>query len=444
MHIRSFSKKLSSFQIIIAGFGGLILLGTFLLMLPIASKNGQWTSLEDACFTSTSAVCVTGLVVHDTATYWSAFGKGVILCLIQIGGLGLVTVTAFIALLAGKKISLFQRNLLQESVSAPQVGGVVKMVRFICIVVFAIEVLGALAMLPTFCSAYGGAGVWMAIFHSVSAFCNAGFDVMGGKSGHYSSLTAFSTHMGIVIPICLLIIIGGIGFMTWQDVMEHRLHFKRYRMQTKVILTTTLVLILVPTLLFFFCDFAAWPLKERLSLSLFQAVTPRTAGFNTADLSLMTGAGRSVMIALMLIGGSPGSTAGGIKTTTIAVLAANAVAVIRREKSVKMFGRRIEDSNVKTAAALLVLYLNFAIAGACIISAIEGVGMGTCLFETVSAIGTVGLSLGLTPSLGLISHIILILLMFFGRVGGLTLLFAAINSNGVELSQYPIEKIHVG
>ncbi|MCR5006552.1 MAG: Trk family potassium uptake protein [Clostridiales bacterium] len=444
MSKRLFKKKPSSFQIIIAGFGGLILLGTLLLMLPVSSRSGQWTSLEEAWFTSTSAVCVTGLVVHDTATYWSAFGKAIILILIQIGGLGLVNVTAFFALVSGRRISLFQRSLLQESVSAPQVGGIVKMVRFICIVVFAIEVLGAIVMMPIFCDAYGASGIWMSVFHSVSAFCNAGFDVMGGRTGKYSSLTAFSANAGIVLPICLLIIIGGIGFYTWQDMVDNRLHFKKYRMQSKVIITTTLILILVPAVLFFLHDFAAYPLKERLSLSFFQAVTPRTAGFNTADLSLMTGTGRTLMIALMLIGGSPGSTAGGIKTTTIAVLVANAAAIIRRKKSVKMFGRRIEDSNVKTAATLLTLYLFFAITGACIISTVEDLPVASCLFETVSAIGTVGLSLGLTPGLGLVSHIILILLMFFGRVGGLTLLFAAVNSNGVEVSQYPIEKIHVG
>ena len=220
-----FKKKPSSFQIIIAGFGGLILLGTLVLMLPISSRSGQWTSLEEAWFTSTSAVCVTGLVVHDTATYWSAFGKTIILILIQIGGLGLVTVTAFIALVSGKRISLFQRSLLQESVSAPQVGGIVKMVRFICNVVFVIELLGAVVMMPTFCKAYGTAGIWMSVFHSVSAFCNAGFDVMGGRTGKYSSLTAFSANAGIVVPICLLIIIGGIGFMTWRDMVDNRLHF---------------------------------------------------------------------------------------------------------------------------------------------------------------------------------------------------------------------------
>ena len=441
---RIFGKQVSSFQIVILGFVAVILLGTGLLMLPVSSRAGTWTSIDDALFTATSAVCVTGLVVKDTAIYWSFFGQAVILILIQIGGLGLVTVTAFIALVSGKRISLFQRSLLQESVSAPQLGGIVKMVRFICIVVFVIELLGAVVMMPTFCKAYGTAGIWMSVFHSVSAFCNAGFDVMGGRTGKYSSLTAFSANPGIVMPICLLIIIGGIGFMTWRDMVDNRLHFKKYRMQSKVIITTTFILILLPAVLYFLHDFAAYPLKERLSLAFFQAVTPRTAGFNTADLSSMTSTGRTVMIALMLIGGSPGSTAGGIKTTTIAVLAANTIGIIRRKKNVKMFGRRIEDSIVKTAAALLTLYLCFAIASACVISAIENLPIGTCLFETVSAIGTVGLSLGLTPSLGLISHIILILLMFFGRVGGLTLLFAAINSNGVEFSQYPIEKIHVG
>ena len=433
-------RKLSTFQIIVMGFAGIVLLGTLLLMLPVSTKAGIVTSFEEALFTSTSAVCVTGLIVHDTATYWSAFGQAVILILIQIGGLGIISVTAFILAISGKRLTLRQRSLLQESVSADQIGGMWKILSFIFRVAFIIEAIGALLMLPTFCKAYGAS----AIFHSISAFCNAGFDIMGSRTGKFTSLTAFSGHMGIVLPICLLIVVGGIGFLTWRDVVENRLRFKKYRMQSKAILVTTAILIIFPMILLFFNDFAGYPLKERIALSLFQAITPRTAGFNTADLNALSGVGRTITISLMLIGGSPGSTAGGLKTTTMAVLTANVIAIIRRKKSTEMFGRRIEDQIVKTAAALLFIYLMFSFIGACIISTLDGIPIGTSIFETVSAIATVGLSMGITPSLGLVSHLILILLMFFGRVGGLTILFAAINSTGVELAQRPIEKIHVG
>ena len=441
---RRLSFKLSTFQIIVSGFGGLILLGTILLMLPISSKGGGFTSFEEALFTSTSAVCVTGLVVHDTATYWSAFGQAVILILIQIGGLGIISVTTFFAAISGKRLTLKQRSLLQESVSADQIGGMVKMLSFVFKVACIVEVLGAILLLPTFCKAYGVSGIWMSLFHSISAFCNAGFDVMGSKTGKFTSLTAYSSHMGIVLPICFLIVIGGLGFRTWQDLADNKWHFKKYRMQSKVILVTTAILVFLPMLLLFFTDFANYPVKERIGLSLFQAITPRTAGFNTADMASLTGIGRVLTISLMLIGGSPGSTAGGVKTTTMAVLVANVIGIIRRKKHAQMFGRRIEDQIVKTASAILFIYLLLAFTSACIISAIDKIPIGTSIFETVSAIGTVGLSLGITPSLGLVSHLLLILLMFFGRVGGLTILFAAINSNGVEVAQRPIEKIHVG
>ena len=444
MKVHRMGEKLSSFRIIIIGFLGAILIGAFLLMLPISAQSRQWTSPEHALFTSTSAVCVTGLVVKDTATYWSYFGQGVLLLLIQLGGLGVISVAAVIASVSGRKISLLQRSMLQDSISAHQLGDIVPLTKFIFRIAFLTELAGALLLLPWFCKEFGAGGIWMAVFTSVSAFCNAGFDLMGSRSGAFSSLTYFGGHPGVIIPICLLIIIGGIGFLTWDDVCHHKFRFKRYRMQSKVILVTSLVLIVLPGILFFFSDYAGVPLKERFCFSLFQAVTPRTAGFNTTDLSLLTGAGRTVFIALMLVGGSPGSTAGGMKTTTLAVLFANMTAVIRKKKSAEMFGRRVEDGTVRTAGALLMMYLFLALSAACTISLIEGEPLTTCLFETASAVGTVGLSLGMTPSLGLVSHLILMVLMFFGRVGGLTILFAAISTSGVEVSQYPVEKINVG
>lgn len=437
-------RKMSSFQIIICGFLAVILVGTMILMLPISTVGRQWASFETALFTSVSAVCVTGLVVQDTASFWSAFGQFIIMLLIQIGGLGIISVTAFLVTVSGRKISLLQRSLLMESISADQVGGIVKMTSFIFRLAFTVELIGATLMMPTFCINFGLSGIWMAVFHSVSAFCNAGFDVMGTHSGTFSSLTYFSDSFGVVIPICALIVIGGIGFLTWGDVAFHGIHFKRYRMQSKVIIVTTAGLILFPTLFFFLNDFAAYPLKQRLCLSLFQAVTPRTAGFNTADMAAVTGVGRVMMIVLMLIGGSPGSTAGGIKTTTAAVLLANVISTVRRRRSTQLFGRRIDDETVRQSATLLMIYPLFVLAAAQVISFIEDIPIGPCIFETASAIGTVGLSLGITPSLGTVSHLLLIMLMFFGRVGALTIMFAATSRDGLEVSQCPFAKIHVG
>ncbi|MBR4132819.1 MAG: Trk family potassium uptake protein [Oscillospiraceae bacterium] len=444
MYIRSLGKTLSSFQIVILGFLGLILTGTVLLMLPAAAKGGSGASFGDALFTATSAVCVTGLVVQDTATCWSAFGQAVILVLIQIGGLGVVSVAAFIAMVSGRKISLMQRSMLQDSISAHQLGGIVKMTGFLFKTALLAELAGALMMLPAFCGRYGASGVWMSVFHSVSAFCNAGFDVMGDKTGPFSSLTSFGASAGVVLPVCFLIVMGGIGFLTWDDVAAHKLRFRRYRMQSKVVLTTTAVLIAVPALLLFFFEYRGHPAGERILLSLFQAVTPRTAGFNTANLSALSGAARMLLIGLMLIGGSPGSTAGGMKTTTAAVLLANAFSVFRRKKNALLFGRRVEDAAVKNAATLLMMYLFMTLLGAAVISMADRLPVGTCLFETASAIGTVGLSLGITPSLSFLSRLVLIGLMFFGRVGGLTLIYAAVSSRAADVSQRPVEKIIVG
>ena len=437
-------KRISTFRIIILGFIGVILLGTCVLMLPAASVSGKGAPFGDALFTAISAVCVTGLIVRDTATSWSGFGQAAILLMIQIGGLGVITAAASIALLSGRKLSLMQRSLLQNSMSAPQVGGIVRMTGFIFRMAFLIEGAGAVLLMPLFIKQFGLPGIWMAVFHSVSAFCNAGFDVMGSRTGAYSSLTAFSDSLPAVLIICALIIIGGIGFLTWDDISDKKWHLKKYRMQSKVILSVTAVLILVPGLIFFFRDFAAFPLKERFCLSLFQAVTPRTAGFNTADLNAMTGTGRAITIFLMLTGGAPGSTAGGMKVTTLAVILANSAAVFRRRKSAQLFGRRIENAIIRNAATLFVLYIALASCGALFISAIENLPVDVCLFETASAIGTVGLSLGITPGLGMVSRIILMFMMFLGRVGGLTLIYAALSGNISETSRPPVEKIAVG
>lgn len=437
-------KKYTSFQIITLGFATVILAGTILLMLPISSKTDMITPFHEAIFTATSAVCVTGLVVQDTATYWSGFGQCVILVLIQIGGLGVITVAAAFAMLSGRKISLMQRSVMQEAIAAPKVGGVVRLTNFVLKATFLIELTGAVIMMPVFIKDFGIKGIWMAFFHSVSAFCNAGFDLMGTESVKYASLTSYSSNPVINVTIILLIIIGGIGFLTWEDVLINKLRFKSYRMQSKVIFTTTALLILFPALFFFFKDFEDMALKERFLSSIFQAVTPRTAGFNTTDLTGMTEAGQAIMISLMLIGGSPGSTAGGMKTTTFAVLLANVLASFRRKEDVQIFGRRLENSAVKNAATIFMMYITFFFTGAVIISVLEDLPFTICLFETASAIGTVGLTLGITPNLSIFSQMILMGLMFLGRVGGLTLIYAAFSGTGKELSKFPREKITVG
>ena len=437
-------KRFSSSQIILFGFAGVILVGTLLLMLPFASASGRSAPFTDSLFTATSAVCVTGLVVHDTATYWSGFGQGVILVLIQIGGMGVVTVASAIVMASGKKISLMQRATMQDAISAPQIGGIVRFTGFILKGILLFELLGAVLMAPVFIRDFGpGKGIWMAIFHSISAFCNAGFDLMG-STGLYSSLTYYAFDPLINIVIMLLIVIGGIGFLTWQDIYSNRHHFSRYRMQTKVILSVTGVLVLLPALYFFFGEFSGLPLGQRVLASAFQAITPRTAGFNTMDLTQLSESGQFLTCILMLIGGSPGSTAGGMKTTTIAVLVACAVAVFRRREHGSFFGRRIADETVKNAVTVFTMYLTLFMLGAMVISRIEGLPILTSMFETASAIGTVGLTLGVTPTLHLASRLILIALMFLGRVGGLTLVYAALTASKNTLSRLPLEKIIVG
>ena len=436
--------RLSSFQIIILGFAGVILVGALLLMLPLASAESCVTPFPKTLFTATSAVCVTGLVVEDTGSYWSVFGQAILLVLIQVGGLGVVTVAVFFVMLSKRKISLMQRSTMQDAISAPKVGGIVRLTKFFLRGTFLIELLGALVMLPVFCRDYGWSGVWMAVFHSVSAFCNAGFDLLGQSGRPYPSLTGYAADPVINLTIMLLIVLGGIGFLTWDDVWKNRLHIRRYRMQSKVILVTTLCLILLPALFFFLADYSALPIGKRLLASFFQAVSPRTAGFNTMDLTAMTEASRAMMILLMLVGGSPGSTAGGMKTTTLAVLLANAVATFRRRESPQFFGRRVGSGAVKTAATILSMYLMLFFGCGLFISIYEALPLSTCLYETASAVGTVGLTLGITPQLHLPSQLLLILLMYLGRVGGLTLVYAAMSSREPSVAKLPLEKITVG
>lgn len=413
-------------------------------MLPISSVSGKVTPFNESLFTATSAVCVTGLVVQDTGSYWSTFGQAIILILIQIGGLGVITVAASFALLSGRKISLMQRSTMQEAIAAPKIGGIVRLTGFVLKATLIFELSGAVIMMPVLCKDYGVKGVWLAVFHSISAFCNAGFDILGTDTSKYVSLTQYVNCTSINLAVIFLIVIGGIGFLTWEDIYTNKLHFRRYRMQSKVILITSAILIIVPALYFFFFDLNNLPIKQRILSSLFQSVTTRTAGFNTVDLTALQEPSVATMIVLMIIGGSPGSTAGGIKTTTVAVLIANSLATFGRKDSSHFFKRRIDNQVVKNASTILIMYLVLSFTGAVAISTAEKIPFLKCLFETSSAIGTVGLTLGITPELGLFSQLILILLMFCGRVGGLTLIYAAISNTKKNISKYPLEHITVG
>ena len=443
------NDRITPAQIIILGFLSLITAGTVLLMLPFSTNGPGGAPFLDALFTATSATCVTGLVVRDTALYWSTFGQAVILLLIQIGGMGVVTMAVAIFIFAGKRISLKQRWVMQESISAPQVGGIVRQTRFILKTAAAMEAAGAALLALRFCPSMGWKGLWYAVFHSVSAFCNAGFDLMGTDSGPCSSMTAYTADALVNLALILLIALGGIGFMTWQDFREHKWHVRAMRLQTKVVLSTTAILLAGGFLYFYFYEFQQpqWlelGVGERFWAALFQTVTPRTAGFNTVELSKMTQPSQLVTVFLMLVGGSPGSTAGGFKTTTLAVLLLTTAAVFRRRDTAHCFGRRLQDEAVHSATALLVLYLLLAMTGGILICCIDGIPLMGALFESASAVATVGLSLGYTGGLSAASRLILIFLMYFGRVGGLTVIYAVTAKGTGKVSQFPQERVTVG
>ena len=441
---RKSRRSVSSFQVIIFCFFVMIMLGTILLMLPISSRTGQFTPFPDAMFTAVSATCVTGLIVRDTATHWTFFGQAVLLVLIQIGGMGVITIGMTILRFSGRKIGLRHRSTMQESISAPRVGGMVKLTGFILRTSAIIELAGAALLAPVFIRDFGVLkGIWYSLFHSVSAFCNAGFDLMGVR-GKFSSLTSYSGSIYVNIVIMLLIVTGGIGFLVWSDIGTYKFRLKKYSLQTKVVLLTSLLLIVLPAVYFFFFEYGGMPIKDRILGSLFQSVTARTAGFNTQDLAQMNASGSTIMIMLMLTGGSPGSTAGGMKTTTVAVLFLAAITVFGRRNDVQCFKRRVSDETVRTAGAILFMYLFLFFTTGIIISRFEGLPLLTCLFETGSAVGTVGVTMGITPKLGLLSKILLMVLMFFGRVGGLTLIYAAVPSAESKSSRLPLDKISVG
>ena len=443
--LRMFFRRIRPGQLIVLVFLGIILRGAGLLCLPAAARSGRPTPFLTSLFTATSATCVTGLIRVDTGTHWTMFGQVVILLLIQVGGLGFMTIACLFFFALRRRIGLRQRMVLAQALGSDTYSGIVSLVRNILRGTAAVEGVGALILFFRFLPEFGfGRALWYGVFHSVSAFCNAGFDILGTAERPYPSLTAYVGDPVVNITVIFLLVVGGLGFLTWDDIRTHRWRLSRYRMQSKVILATTAILLLFPAVLFFFTEYSAFPLQKRILASLFQSATPRTAGFNTTDLAAMGDASRAVMILLMLVGGAPGSTAGGMKVTTLAVLAANVHSIFRQQESPQLFHRRIDSRIVKSASAVLLLYLTLFLTGGCIISAAEDLPLAVCLYETASAIGTVGLTLGITPQLGQLSHWILILLMFWGRVGGLTLIYAAFAGHNRYHAVYPKENITIG
>lgn len=417
------NRHLSPARQIALGFFVVILVGACLLTLPFASKDGSHNFL-DGLFTATSATCVTGLAVRDTFTGWTTFGQLVILCLIQLGGLGFMTVITLISFALGKRLGLYDRKVLMQSAGNLSLSGIGSLVRRIIPLSFLFELLGACLLAVRFVPEFGwGRGVYFALFHSISAFCNAGFDLMGVRSLS-SSLTAYASDPLVILTICVLIVVGGLGFVVWRDIAQNGLHWSRYQLHTKLVLSVTGILLLGGAALFLVFEWnaslSAMSVGDRLLNALFFSVTPRTAGFNTVELGALSESGNILTNVLMLIGGSPGSTAGGIKTTTIAVLFLCAVASAKGKTRVNVFRYSLDRDTIRQSCAILVVYLCMAICAILAICAIEPVTTKQAMFEVNSAIGTVGLSLGITPTLHAVSRIILILLMYAGRIGGLT------------------------
>lgn len=440
--------KLNSTGKLAAGFGLIILVGTLILMLPFSSRSGNWTSFLDALFTATSATCVTGLVVVDTYQYWSLFGQLAIILLIQVGGLGFITIGAYLSVLLKKKIGLKERTAIHESISTIEIAGVVRMVKRIVQGTFLFELAGAVLLSIRFIPEFGwGRGIYFGIFHSISAFCNAGFDLMGIREA-YSSLTAYEGDVLVNLTIMGLILVSGIGFLVWDDFYRNGFHCKKYLLHTKIMLCASFILVFGGALLFFVFEnnglFAGMTMKEKVLGALFSSVSPRTAGFNTTDLAGLGNASKLLTMLLMFIGGGSGSTAGGIKVTTAVVMVLSAAATIGKTQGVNVFKRRLEEDVVRRASAIVMYNGILILAVSMVILAVQPFSFTDVFMETFSAMGTVGLSTGITRQLLPVSKVLLILLMYFGRLGSLTFALVFAQRRIVPPVQQPVEKIVVG
>ncbi len=441
-------SKLSSIQVLVIGFFGIITLGTILLMLPIATRDGETTTLINAIFTAASSTCVTGLVVYDTYTHWTMFGQVTILTMIQIGGLGFMSVATFLSFALRRKISLKERGIIQEAMNTPQIAGVVRLMRHVLIGTVFFELCGAALFCIRFIPLMGiSRGIYTSVFHSISSFCNAGFDLFG-RYGEYSSLETFNGDVLVNVVTIALIIIGGIGFYVWEDIYNNGLHFKKYKLHSKMVISMTAVLIIVPAVLFFVLErnnaYKDFSTPQAIMSAGFQSVTLRTAGFSTVQPSNLTDSSSLLGCVLMLIGGSPGSTAGGIKTTSFMTLILGVVAMLTKRDSITSFRRRLPHGYLSKVSAILTMYLFFALLSSGIICAVDAMHLKESLFQVFSAIGTVGVDMTNTGDLSVISKIILSILMFFGRIGGLSLALAFSKPIAAPPIKYPTEKISVG
>lgn len=431
-------------RVLVLGFGGLILIGAILLNLPIASKNGESIGFIDALFTSTSAVCVTGLSVVNTGEFWSLFGQIVIICLIQMGGLGFMTMTTLVALLLGKKITLRERLIIKEQLNQGTLTGLVRLTKYVITITLCIEGIGVIFLATRFIPIYGlTKGLWFSVFHSISAFCNAGFDITG------NSMASFTNDIVINLTISLLVIFGGIGFTVYLDVIRNR-KFKKLSLHSKIVLTITISLIITGTILVYFLEkdnsgtIKFFSQGEKVLASFFQGVITRTAGFNSFDIGMMKDTTAFIFICLMFIGGSPGSTAGGIKTTTFGVIMFSTLSVIKGNKDVVIFKKRISQEIINRALAILIIGMFIIIMVSIVLTITEDAGFLDILFETTSAFGTVGLSRGVTPNLSNVGRVIIMITMFFGRVGPLTMAFAFANKQKPILYRYAEGNIMIG
>ena len=440
--------KLSYTQIISLGFLLVILTGTLLLCLPVSARHHIATPFFDALFTATSATCVTGLVVLDTYTHWSLFGQIVIIVLIQIGGIGFMTMITMFSIFLKRRISIHERRLLMQSAGTMRISGMVRLIKRIIVCTFVMETLGAVLLFTRFITKMPlGEAIFNSIFHSISAFCNAGFDIMG-KYGKYSSFTTFRDDVLVNVTLMMLIVIGGLGFIVWDDIIRHKFNFKKYELHSKIVLTTTFWLILGGSLLYYVFEkrfaFAFLSTKDKVLAAFFQSITMRTAGFNTVDLSKLSESGNILSVILMFIGGSPGSTAGGIKTTTFIVLILGVISSSRHTPNITIFKRRMDEHIVKQASAIFTIYIVAVISSLLFMTATEPFRTNDVIFEIVSAIGTVGVTRGITRALDELSKIVIMILMFGGRVGGLTLMLSLAQKRVNIPIKRPYEKILIG
>jgi trk system potassium uptake protein TrkH len=437
-------------QILVLGFAAIIFLGALLLTLPIASVSGERLSFLNALFTATSATCVTGLVVVDTGTYFTMFGQIVIIALIQVGGLGFMTMATLIAFALKKRISLKERLILQEAMNQGSMEGIVRLIRKVIRYSLSIELVAAIIFSIRWSIDLGPAkGIYFGIFHAISFFNNAGFDLFGSVTGPFSSLTSYASDPVINIVSMGLIILGGLGFVVMSDLLEFR-KVKRLSLHSKVVLSTTGALIVIGAVVIFIFEFTNqrtlgtldW--TGKIWASLFQSVTPRTAGANTVDIGAMRQASQFFMVILMFIGASPGSTGGGIKTTTFMMLIGAIIAMIRGKEDIVLFHYRLGKDRILKAITLTMIALFLVILVSMILSTTEGHPFLMILFEVTSAFGTVGLTMGLTSDLTTVGKILISLVMFAGRLGPITLAYALGPKTEKELYRYPEGKITIG